>query len=1159
MFRPLLWGAAVFCAVATAPAAVIDVPAGEGNLNAIVGGGNSGRLLGDFQTHWQSGGFSVAVDTNGFVLKLDNGGGNPHSATGSISGSGSITVASGPWWNSTWNNPYVIGGSESNDYAGASTIVSGTARLNKPSGVDALRGKITVGSNGNSARLLWGASHQINNLASITVLLPAVSGGYTADANLNYLDLAGFSETIKSVTLADSGSKTQIRTGAGGVLTVNHLTVNGTVMGLGTYTVSSGFVTGSGSVVVVPSPPVDVPDGYSNPNVIADLGDGIQGTDFNVLGTASFGASTGTLSGDISIKGPARKVTLDTGGNPTVLSGALSGTGSLTLDGGDPPGLQQEDAPFNLIPWPKKVLLTGGRTSLATARIVADAPSLAPLATILASDIGRVHQVTLAVTQTPAVAGDIVLRLVVNDPGLTGTDAYRVTVDDQVTVAAETYQAVAFGMMTVLQALQYDGGVLSMERMTIEDSADRDFRALQVSIRGGYHSPQWVMKVIDLMRFYKVRVLQLHTTEALWVGAVLDSSNGATSQLLKAHSAWSKQEMEDVITYAVKRGVALVPHNEMRPNDPFWPAALTVDFNTTDAFAGYVDEIDQQGAYVLPGNLATDPRFWNFVREVSQRSYDQFARSWPDGKLPYYHIGPVYGEGGCSGQDAVRMLGYLKERNPDIRMMYWNGPGNSDPDLTPHRNHIVVDFYSATWGGTPDGLLAAGYQVCNVSWRPLYIQPGSRVKAVKQGKWIFDEFHLSRFGDEGPFGEPIAAIDASASQNGIIGAMLATWDFSGPDQTEGHIEMVSPCIPYFSERVWNIRSWPYPSCSWESISAAQAQLALLANDLLRDARPSSPPGDVTATEGVLTDAVDVLWAESDNYPEFYQVYRSGTDNSATAQAVSGMIPASFVTQINSFRDETVSSGQTYYYWVRSLNPAGPSDFSRSARGSPGAGVTMPLAGESFDYPAGAALHALAGGSGFGAGWQVEEFNAPLVIEPAGLTYPGLQTSGRALHVESTDSDETNGRTPPHVRVIRDLASPYGRNGTQVWTSYLIRAAKVEIGEIVANIGRTNIGKGWGAGISVYTAGGGGEMLPDQTYLLVARHTFHAGNDLIHLWVNPTPGQQPADTDAHVITRAFDTPESSAFTIKMQPYGRGSYILDEIRVGSNYTEAVPAQP
>ena len=270
-------------------------------------------------------------------------------------------------------------------------------------------------------------------------------------------------------------------------------------------------------------------------------------------------------------------------------------------------------------------------------------------------------------------------------------------------------------------------------------------------------------------------------------------------------------------------------------------------------------------------------------------------------------------------------------------------------------------------------------------------------------------------------------------------------------------------------------------------------------------------------------------------------------------------PASFLTQFNTFRDDKVNAGHTYFYWVRSINPIGASEFGQPAKGSTGAGVTIPIAYESFDYPAGTALDTLHGGTGFKTAWKVEEFNAPLLITTTGLTYPGLKTSGRALQVESTDADETNRRRPPHVKVQRNLASPYGQDGTQIWTSYLIRAQKPEIGEIAVNIGHANVGKGWGDGLSVYTASGGGKMLADQTYLIVVRYTFHRGNDLIHMWVNPTPGKQPGDTDANVITRSFDNPESDTLSIGMQPYGCGSYVIDEIRIGRDYAGVVPVQP
>ena len=226
------------------------------NLNYIVGIGNSATLLGDFWVHWSgaSGSFSVPVNTNGFTLHGDTGGGNSgHVASGPISGTGSFVINHGPHNSNAWNNPYTISGATNNTYTGGTTVTRGLVYLNKTPGIDALpgTGTITLGSVGETARLLWGNNNQINNNATITLLLPTVTNGYAPDANLNYLDLAGFSDTVGTLNLPDAGTKTQVRTGTGGVLTTAVLTINGKVMAAGTYTAANyDFVTGTGSVVV---------------------------------------------------------------------------------------------------------------------------------------------------------------------------------------------------------------------------------------------------------------------------------------------------------------------------------------------------------------------------------------------------------------------------------------------------------------------------------------------------------------------------------------------------------------------------------------------------------------------------------------------------------------------------------------------------------------------------------------------------------------------------------------------------------------------------------------------------------------------------------------------------------------------------------------------
>ena len=201
-------------------------PNGPGiNINKEVGLGNSGRLIGQTQTHWSSGGFSVPLDLNGNTLIIDTGG-NGATASGAISGNGVVLYQSG--------GPGIsVSGSTGNTYTGMTTV-STSVTLGKSSG-DALCGTITV----TSSTLTWLNNDQISNASNVTL------------ASSSILNLAGFADTIGNLTMATG---TTVATGTSGVLTVNSLTVGGAPMAAGTYTATDGFVTGGGNVVVLSAP-----------------------------------------------------------------------------------------------------------------------------------------------------------------------------------------------------------------------------------------------------------------------------------------------------------------------------------------------------------------------------------------------------------------------------------------------------------------------------------------------------------------------------------------------------------------------------------------------------------------------------------------------------------------------------------------------------------------------------------------------------------------------------------------------------------------------------------------------------------------------------------------------------------------------------------------
>ena len=69
-------------------------------------------------------------------------------------------------------------------------------------------------------------------------------------------------------------------------------------------------------------------------------------------------------------------------------------------------------------------------------------------------------------------------------------------------------------------------------------------------------------------------------------------------------------------------------------------------------YYNWMDEIDGLGPSTFDGNQ-TGPgaeRFWKFFGVVAARVYKIFAKGWPGGVLPTWHVGAVEGEGGMDGK-----------------------------------------------------------------------------------------------------------------------------------------------------------------------------------------------------------------------------------------------------------------------------------------------------------------------------------------------------------------------------------------------------------------------------------------------------------------------------------------------------------------------------
>ncbi|MEX0778060.1 MAG: chitobiase/beta-hexosaminidase C-terminal domain-containing protein [Phycisphaeraceae bacterium] len=531
----------------------------------------------------------------------------------------------------------------------------------------------------------------------------------------------------------------------------------------------------------------------------------------------------------------------DMGGRAAwLLAGALVALLSACTVHGQVP--KAGSAAPGLVPQPQSLNPEQGRFTIgAGSRILCADPSLAPLGELLASEIARAYGVKPAVSaqgHAKPAAGDIVLRLT---GAAAAGDSYVLRIAATATVEAPNLDGLYPGTITFLQTLRSDGPWVTAgaPAMTIRDTSPVAFRGLMIDIKNHWHEPAHLRQFIDLCRFYKIKYLSLHTGWDQWIAAVMESTAQIPQQDRIKARLYTPQEMDELIAYARLRGVYLIPHNETVPGAHDTMPALTKDWRAGDKFHDWVDEVDgtpggatggaSGGAYTPAKDVDQDQRFWGFLRQVTHRSIRQFAAGFPQQSLPYYHIGPVLGEGGASPAQAVRILKIIQEVSPPTRMMFWNGPSATDPELTPHKDDMVVAFYTRQYSNaTVEDYLTNGWTIVNCAWSPLYIVSQQVLRSQEQ---VFSDWNLYRTGTDGFTGQGIdyntiewTSFDKPQWTRQVIGGMLCTWEVP----TYVHFDEVYPRLAALAEHAWRPTSWPYADGSYADFTQRyQANLQLL--------------------------------------------------------------------------------------------------------------------------------------------------------------------------------------------------------------------------------------------------------------------------------------------------------------------------------------------
>ena len=217
--------------------------------------------------------------------------------------------------------------------------------------------------------------------------------------------------------------------------------------------------------------------------------------------------------------------------------------------------------------------------------------------------------------------------------------------------------------------------------------------------------------------------------------------------------------------------------------------------------------------------------------------------------------------------------------------------------------------------------------------------------------------------------------------------------------------------------------------------------------------------------------------------------------------------------------------------------------------------------EPFNYGTGSLVDGTANtGTGFTGNWTLPT-SAGIV---AGLTYPGLPTTGHAYQHHATGSQNSLAFGSPlndGTKYVSFLMQGAGNPGATAAGVFLQgdNSSSLFVGfEGGYSASQTSFGLGTVSSTALSGATPLGSTIPisnTAVHLVVLKLEFNTSgaNDTVSLWIDPPAGVSAPGVDANVVDSSFDVGSITKFGINIQ--GAYGAIIDEVRVGGSYGDVV----
>lgn len=240
-------------------------------------------------------------------------------------------------------------------------------------------------------------------------------------------------------------------------------------------------------------------------------------------------------------------------------------------------------AQLSIIPRPAEVVMpaaAGNFTLTPQTVLVIGHASLKPSADFLNDYLSQVYGFTLKTSKKP-VASNAVFLQAKNDGSKSGAYAMEVK-NGNIAIEGADATGVFYGMQTLLQLLPVEKATaLQVPFVSIKDEPRYQYRGMHLDVGRHFYPVEFVKKYIDYVALHKLNYLHWHLTEDQgwrieikkypkltqvggWRnGTIIGNYPGTGNDNKRYGGYYTQKEIKDIVAYAAKRYITVVPEIEM--------------------------------------------------------------------------------------------------------------------------------------------------------------------------------------------------------------------------------------------------------------------------------------------------------------------------------------------------------------------------------------------------------------------------------------------------------------------------------------------------------------------------------------------------------------------------------------------------------------------